>query len=120
MNRKCHICNTKFNPDHSESDFICQDCINRQKNGEPPVKYKHLSEWEMRKLVESKKKQNAKKKPVRGGYAVHKCVVCGEEFVATHKLQKICSDECRKEQDRRYWKERYRREKADAKRGQNE
>lgn len=36
----------------------------------------------------------------------------GEEFVATHKLQKICSDECRKEQERRYWKERYEKEKS--------
>ena len=63
--------------------------------------------------MESKKKQKTKKKPVRGGYAVHKCIVCGEEFVATHKLQKICSDECRKEQERRYWKERYEREKGE-------
>ena len=75
------------------------------------MRYKHPSEWEMRKLVESKKKES-KKKPVRGGYAVHKCIVCGQEFVATHKLQKICSDECRKEQERRYWKERYEKEKS--------
>lgn len=116
MNRKCHVCNTQFNPDHSESDFTCQECVNRQKNGEPPVKYKHPSEWEMRRLVEAKKKQ----KPVRGGYEYHKCIVCGEEFVATHKAQKICSYECRKERDRRYRRKRHAKEKADAKRRQNE
>lgn len=119
MNRKCHICNTQFNPDHSESDFTCQDCVNRQKNGEPPVNYKHPSEWEMRKLVESKKKET-KKKPVRGGYSYHTCIVCGEEFVATHKAQRICSHECRKERDRRYRRERREREKENANRGQNE
>ena len=112
MNRKCHICNTQFNPDHSESDFTCQKFVDRQKNGEPPVKYKHPSEWEMRRLVESKKRNKHKKKPVRDGYEYHKCIVCGEEFVATHKLQKICSDECRKEQERRYWKERYEKGKS--------
>ena len=117
MNRKCHVCNANFNPDKSENDFICQECVNRQKNGEPPVKYKHPSEWEMRRLVESKKK--TKKKPVRGGgYEIHTCTICGQEFVATHKAQKICSYECRKERDRRYW--RVRKEKADANRGQNE
>lgn len=118
MNRKCHVCNTQFNPDNSESDFTCQKCVDRQKNGEPPVKYKHPSEWEMRRLVESKKKQNTKKKPVRGGYSYHTCIVCGQEFVATHKAKKICSYECRKERDRRYWRER--KEKENAKRGQNE
>lgn len=82
------------------------------------MKYKHPSEWEMRKLVESKKNQNTKKKPVRGGYEIHTCTICGQEFVATHKAQKICSYECRKERDRRYW--RVRKEKADANRGQNE
>jgi hypothetical protein len=113
VNRKCHICNTQFNPDKSENDFICQNCVDRQKNGEPPVKYKHPSEWEMRRLVESKKKQ----KPVRGGYSYHTCIVCGQEFVATHKAQKICSYECRKERGRRYWRER--KEKENAKRRQN-
>lgn len=117
MNRKCHICNTSFNHDHSENDFICQACVNRQKNGEPPVKYKHPSEWEMRKLVESKKKAT-KKKPAGSGYEIHTCTICGQEFVATHKAQKICSYECRKERDRRYWRER--KEKANAKRRQNE
>lgn len=115
MNRKCHVCNTQFNPDKSENDFMCQECVNRQKNGEPPIKYRHHSEWEMRKLVESKKKQ---KKPIRGGYSYHTCIVCGQEFVATHKAQKICSYECRKERDRRYWRER--KEKENAKRRQNE
>jgi len=81
------------------------------------VKYKHPSEWEMRKLVESKKKAT-KKKPIRGGYSYHTCIICGEEFVATHKAQKICSYECRKERDRRYWRER--KEKENAKRRQNE
>ena len=113
MNRKCHVCNTQFNPDHSESDFTCQKCVDRQKNGEAPVKYKHPSEWEMRRLVESKKKQ----KPVRGGYSYHTCIVCGQEFVVAHKAQKICSYECRKERDRRYWRER--KEKENAKRRQN-
>lgn len=69
----------------------------------------------MRKLVESKKKEG-KKKPVRGGYSYHTCIVCGQEFVATHKAQKICCYECRKERDR----ERKEREKANANRGQNE
>lgn len=120
MNRKCNVCNKQFNPDHSESDFICQDCVNRQKDGEPPVNYKHPSEWEIRKLVESKKKQKPKKKLVGSGYEIHTCTICGQEFVATHKAQKICSYECRKERDRRYWHERKEREKANANRGQNE
>lgn len=116
MLRNCHRCNKRFNPDNSENNFICQECVNRQKNGEPPVKYKHPSEWEIRKLVESQKKQ----KLVRCGYSYHTCIVCGQEFVATHKSQKICSDECRKEQNRSYQRKRYAKEKADAKRGQNE
>lgn len=118
MKKKCQRCNEYFNPDDSEDYKVCQRCVDRHRDGLPPVQYRQLPEWEMRKLVESKKKDKAKKKPVRGGYAVHKCIVCGQEFVATHKAQKMCSYECRKERDRRYWRER--KEKANAKRRQNE
>ena len=99
--------------------LLAKIALTDKKNGEPPVNYKHPSEWEMRKLVESKKK-DTKKKPIRGGYSYHTCIVCGQEFVATHNAQKICSYECRKERDRRYWHERKKREKANDKRGQNE
>ena len=119
MKKKCQRCNEYFNPDDSEDYKVCQRCVDSHKDGLPPVKYRHPSEWEMRKLVESKKKES-KKKPVRGGYSYHTCIVSGQEFVATHKAQKICSYECRKERDRRYWHERKEREKANANRGQNE
>lgn len=117
MKKKCQRCNEYFNPDDSEDYKVCQRCVDRNRDGLPPVQYLQLPEWAMRKLVESKKKET-KKKPVRGGYSYHTCIICGEEFVATHKAQKICSYECRKERDRRYWHER--KEKADANRGQNE
>lgn len=112
MKKKCQRCNEYFNPDDSDDYKVCQRRVDRHRDGLPPVQYRQLPEWEMRKLVESKKRNKLKKKPVRGGYEVHKCKVCGQEFVATHKLQKICSDECRKEQERRYWKERYEKEKS--------
>lgn len=114
MKKKCQRCNEYFNPDDSEDYKVCQKCVDRHRDGLPPVQYRQLPEWEMRRLVESKKKQ----KPVRGGYSYHTCIICGQEFVATHKAQKICSYECRKERDRRYWRER--KEKANAKRRQNE
>lgn len=117
MKKKCQRCNKYFNPDDSEDYKVCQKCVDRHRDGLPPVQYRQLPEWEMRKLVESKKKAT-KKKPVRGGYSYHTCIICGEEFVATHKAQKICSYECRKERDRRYWRER--KEKENAKRRQNE
>lgn len=117
MKKKCQRCNEYFNPDDSEDYKVCQRCVDRHRDGLPPVQYRQLPEWEMRKLVELKKKAT-KKKPIRGGYSYHICIICGEEFVATHKAQKICSYECRKERDRRYWRER--KEKANAKRRQNE
>ena len=119
MKKKCQRCNEYFNPDDSEDYKVCQKCVDRHRDGLPPVQYRQLPEWEMRKLVESKKKET-KKKPIRGGYSYHTCTICGQEFVATHKAQKICSYECRKERDRRYWHERKEREKANANRGQNE
>lgn len=119
MNRKCNVCNEYFNPDDSEDYKVCQKCVDRHRDGLPPVQYRQLPEWEMRKLVESKKKES-KKKPAGSGYEIHTCTICGQEFVATHKAQKICSYECRKERDRRYWHERKEREKANANRGQNE
>lgn len=115
MKKKCQRCNEYFNPDDSEDYKVCQRCVDRHIDGLPPIQYRQLPEWEMRKLVESKKKES-KKKPVRGGYSYHTCIVCGQEFVVTHKAQKICSYECRKERDR----ERKEREKANANRGQNE
>ena len=115
MKKKCQRCNEYFNPDDSEDYKVCQRCVDRHRDGLPPVQYRQLPEWEMRKLVELKKKET-KKKPFRGGYSYHTCIVCGQEFVATHKAQKICSYECRKERDR----ERKEREKANANRGQNE
>lgn len=114
MKKKCQRCNEYFNPDDSDDYKVCQKCVDRHRDGLPPVQYRHPSEWEMRRLVESKKKQKPKKKPVGSGYEIHTCTICGQEFVATHKLQKICSDECRKEQERRYWKERYEKEKSNA------
>lgn len=118
MKKKCQRCNEYFNPDDSEDYKVCQRCVDRHRDGLPPVQYLQLPEWAMRKLVELKKKKNTKKKPVRGGYSYHTCIICSEEFVATHKAQKICSYECRKERDRRYWRER--KEKENAKRRQNE
>ena len=118
MKKKCQRCNKYFNPDDSDDYKVCQRCVDRHRDGLPPVQYRQLPEWEMRKLVESKKRNKPKKKPVGGGYEYHKCIICGEEFVATHKAQKICSYECRKERDRRYWRER--KEKENAKRRQNE
>lgn len=29
-----------------------------------------------------------------------KCKICGKEFTATHPAEMICSDECRREQNR--------------------
>ena len=120
MEKKRQRCNEYFNPDDSEDYKVCQKCVDRHRDGLPPVQYRQLPEWEMRKLVESKKRNKPKKKPVGSGYEIHTCTICGQEFVATHKAQKICSYECRKERDRRYWHERYSKEKADANRGQNE
>ena len=117
MKKKCQRCNEYFNPDDSEDYKVCQRCVDRHRDGLSPVQYRQLPEWEMRKLVESKKKAT-KKKPVGSGYEIHTCTICGQEFVATHKAQKICSYECRKERDRRYWRER--KEKENAKRRQNE
>lgn len=118
MKKKCQRCNEYFNPDDSDDYKVCQRCVDRHRDGLPPVQYRQLPEWEMRKLVESKKRNKPKKKPVGSGYEIHTCTICGQEFVATHKAQKICSYECRKERDRRYWRER--KEKANAKRRQNE
>ena len=120
MKKKCQRCNEYFNPDDSDDYKVCQRCVDRHRDGLPPVQYRQLPEWEMRKLVESKKRNKPKKKPVGSGYEIHTCTICGQEFVATHKAQKICSYECRKERDRRYWHERYSKEKANANRGQNE
>ena len=35
MERNCHRCNKRFNPDNSESETVCQSCMDLQKAGKP-------------------------------------------------------------------------------------
>lgn len=41
------------------------------------------------------------------------CQNCGKEFVQTHYMQKLCSDECKKEHRKKYNHERIQKRKAE-------
>lgn len=54
MERNCHRCNKRFNPDNSESETVCQSCMDLQNAGKPPVKFKQLTWVEMAKARREK------------------------------------------------------------------
>lgn len=49
---------------------------------------------------------------------INKCIICGREFEASHKLKKTCSDECRKKQkhitDKKYQQNRARKKRMES------
>lgn len=99
--RQCVECGKWFKPNHAAQLICSDDCrIKRIK--------RRKSEWmkktyEARRQVEAVNKvETRKEKPM---LETKKCIICGQEFHPYNRNQNICgSDECRREQARRYAK----------------
>ena len=82
MERNCHRCNKRFNPDNSESETVCQSCMDLQKAGQPPVKFKQLTWVEMAKA--------RREKLIDSGARL--CMACGEPISPLEGPSMFCTD----------------------------